>query len=47
VDGYLAQIGAPLAAVRQAVQDDPAIWELLDTPLMLHVVIVACTGGGG
>ena len=47
VDTYLAQVGAPLAAVRQAVQDDPTLWELLDTPLMLDVVTLACAGEAG
>ena len=47
VDTYLAQVGAPLAAVRQAVQDDPTLWELLDTPLMLEVVTLACAGEAG
>jgi hypothetical protein len=43
VDNYLTQIGEPLAAVREAVRDDPTLWELLDTPLML-IIILACTG---
>jgi NACHT domain len=47
VDAYLTQVGTPLAAVRQAVQDDPMLWELLDTPLMLAVVTAACAGEGG
>ena len=38
VDSYLAQIGPPLAAVRQALQDDPLLWEVLNTPLMLTIV---------
>jgi hypothetical protein len=41
VDNYLAQVGQPLAAVREALQDDPTLWELLDTPLMLTVVTLA------
>jgi hypothetical protein len=47
VDTYLIQVGAPLAAVRQALQDDPTLWELLDTPLMLAVVTLACAGEAG
>jgi hypothetical protein len=47
VDTYLTQVGAPLAAVRQAVQDDPTLWELLDTPLMLAVVTLAYAGDAG
>jgi hypothetical protein len=41
VDSYLAQVGQPLAAVGETPQEDPALWELLDTPLMLYVVTVA------
>ena len=33
--------------MRQALQDDPTLWELLDTPLMLAVVTVACAGEAG
>jgi hypothetical protein len=47
VDTYLIQVGAPLAAVRQALQDDPTLWELLDTPLMLAVVTLAWAGEAG
>jgi hypothetical protein len=47
VDTYLTQVGPPLAAVRQAVQDDPTLWELLDTPLMLAVVTGAYAGEAG
>jgi hypothetical protein len=38
------QIGEPLAAVREVLQDDPLLWELLDTPLMLTVVTLAYAG---
>jgi hypothetical protein len=44
VDSYLTQIGEPLAAVRQVLQEDPQLWELLDTPLMLTVVTLAYAG---
>lgn len=44
VDSYLIQVGKPLAAVREALRDDPMLWELLDTPLMLTIVTLACTG---
>jgi hypothetical protein len=40
VDSYLAQVGQPLATVRAALQEDPTLWELLETPLMLYVVTV-------
>jgi hypothetical protein len=41
VDSYLAQVGHPLAAVREVLHADPTLWELLDTPLMLYVVTLA------
>jgi hypothetical protein len=44
VDSYLTQIGDPLAAVRQVLQEDPQLWEMLDTPLMLTVVTLAYAG---
>jgi DNA polymerase III delta prime subunit len=44
VGAYLAQIGQPLAAVCQALQEDPLLWELLDTPLMLTIVTLAYAG---
>jgi predicted NACHT family NTPase len=44
VDSYLAQVGQPMAAVRQALQEDPMLGELLDTPLMLTVVSLAYAG---
>jgi hypothetical protein len=44
VESYLMQIGEPLAAVRQVLQEDPLLWELLDTPLMLTIVTLAYAG---
>jgi eukaryotic-like serine/threonine-protein kinase len=44
VDSYLAQVGHPLAAVREALQEDPTLWELLDTLLMLTIVTLAYAG---
>jgi hypothetical protein len=44
VDSYLTQVGAPLVAVGQALQEDPTFWELLDTPLMLTIVTLAYAG---
>ena len=44
VESYFTQVGQPLAAVRQALQEDPTLWELLGTPLMLYVVTVAYVG---
>ncbi len=40
VETYLQQGGQKLAALRQALQTDPTLWELLDTPLMLQVMIL-------
>jgi hypothetical protein len=41
VDAYLAQAGAPLAGVREALDEDTALYELLDTPLTLSVIALA------
>jgi hypothetical protein len=40
VDAYLQQGGHKLAALRQALQNDSTLWELLDTPLMLQILIL-------
>jgi hypothetical protein len=37
-------VGQPVAAVRDALQEDPTLWELLDTPLMLTIVTLAYSG---
>jgi DNA polymerase III delta prime subunit len=44
VDSYLSQVGQPVAAVRDALQEDPTLWELLDTPLMLTIMTLAYRG---
>ena len=44
VHSYLAQVGHPLAVVQEALQEDPVLWELLDTPLMLTIVTRAYAG---
>jgi GTPase SAR1 family protein len=44
VESYLTQVGQPLAAVHQALQEDPTLWELLDTPLMLTITTLAYAG---
>jgi len=41
VDEYLKGVGRPLAAVRAALRDDPTLWELMDSPLMLSIVALA------
>jgi hypothetical protein len=44
VDQYLRQAGKPLAGVRAALRDDPTLWELLDSPLLLSIVTLAYKG---
>ena len=34
----------PPGSLREALQEDPTLWELLETPLMLHVVTLAYAG---
>src|SRR6266545_5497651 len=41
VDDYLKRVGRPLAAVRAALRDDPTLWELMDSPLLLSIVALA------
>ena len=41
VESYLTEIGPAGAAVRRAIREDPTLWELLDTPLMLNIITVA------
>jgi hypothetical protein len=41
VDDYLKQVGRPLAAVRAALHDDTALWELIENPLLLSIVALA------
>ena len=45
VHSDLAQVGHPLGPVREALQDDPMLWELIDTPLMLTIVTLAQAPG--
>jgi eukaryotic-like serine/threonine-protein kinase len=44
VESYLTQVGRPLVAVHEALGNDPTLWELLDTPLMLTIVTLAYAG---
>jgi NACHT domain-containing protein len=37
VESYFAQVGTPLATVRQALQQDPTLGELLDTPKLAKI----------
>lgn len=41
VESYLKGVGRPLAAVRAALRDDPSLWELLDSPLLLSITALA------
>ena len=44
VDDYLDQIGQELAALRAALKDDPVLYELAKTPLMLSIMTLAYRG---
>jgi hypothetical protein len=44
---YLTRGGPELAALREAVNTDPALQELTQTPLMLSIMSLACQGAGG
>jgi hypothetical protein len=44
VTAYLKEAGRPLAGVRAALRDDPQLWELLESPLLLGVVSLAYQG---
>jgi energy-coupling factor transporter ATP-binding protein EcfA2 len=44
VTGYLKEAGRPLAGVRAALRDDPQLWELLESPLLLSIVSLAYQG---
>ncbi|MFL5657090.1 MAG: tetratricopeptide repeat protein, partial [Ktedonobacteraceae bacterium] len=44
IDDYLASAGEKLAAVRNALRQDPALQELIATPLMLSVLTLAYQG---
>jgi predicted NACHT family NTPase len=44
VDEYLSRAGQSLQGVRAALRSDPALWELLETPLMLSIVALAYQG---
>ena len=41
VQGYLERIGEPAYRVQAALKEDPQFWELMDTPLMLWVALLA------
>jgi DNA polymerase III delta prime subunit len=47
VSQYLDRGGPKLAALREAVNADPVLQELAQTPLMLSIMSLACQGVGG
>ena len=47
VSKYLAEGGPKLAALREAVDTDPVLQELAQTPLMLSIMSLAFQGAGG
>jgi DNA polymerase III delta prime subunit len=40
-ENYLRHAGEPLRGLRAAAENDPSLWELLETPLMLWVAMLA------
>jgi len=40
VDSHLTAIGPAGSAVREVIHQDPTLWDLLDTPLMLNIITV-------
>jgi TIR domain/NACHT domain len=47
VGKYLDRGGSQLAALREAVNTDPVLQELTQTPLMLSIMSLACQGANG
>ena len=44
VTQFLEQAGEPVAEVRAALQGDATLWEVLDTPFMLNIAMLAYQG---
>jgi DNA polymerase III delta prime subunit len=44
VTAYLKEAGRPLAGVRAALREDPQLWELLESPLLLSIVMLTYQG---
>ena len=44
VTAYLKKAGRPLAGVRAALREDPQLWELLESPLLLSIVTLTYRG---
>jgi hypothetical protein len=47
VSNYLLRGGSKLAALREAIDTDPVLQELAQTPLMLSIMSLACQGTDG
>lgn len=47
VNNFLAAGGPQLAGIQQAMNSDPALQELAQTPLMLSIMSLACEGADG
>ena len=47
LESYLTAIGPAGTAVRGAIRQDPTLWNLLDTPLMLNIITAAYAGQPG
>src|SRR5439155_4948633 len=41
VEDYLGRVGESMRGLRTAVEEDASLWELLETPLMLWVAMLA------
>jgi DNA polymerase III delta prime subunit len=46
ISEYVRLTGGPLAGLQKAVESDPLLWELLDTPLMLSIAMLAYQDSG-
>ena len=44
VNSYLTALGSAGEPVRSAIQEDPGLWDLLDSPLMLNLIAAAHAG---
>jgi hypothetical protein len=44
VNAYLTDLGPAGEPVRAAIRDDPSLWDLLDSPLLLNIITVSYAG---
>ncbi|GAA4602633.1 hypothetical protein GCM10023195_08290 [Actinoallomurus liliacearum] len=44
IASFLEHLGEPLDGIRTAIASDPVLWDLVRTPLMLHVAVAAYSG---